>query len=107
MALPASSSAVGEKVALADPAEGCEVIVELNPAKWFAKKPVAMAAAAVAPPVQVSEVRNAAVAVESVMSTAAVVPAVPASKPSGFVRFIDALGGFFQRTAPVLEKVAV
>jgi hypothetical protein len=69
------------------------VIVELNPAKWFGKKPVV--AAAVSMPAK---------AVESNMSTAAVVPGAPAQ--SGFVRFIDAIGNFFKKSAPELEAVA-
>lgn len=82
------------------------MIVELNPLKWFGSTTVT-AAVVSAPPAVVSEVRNAAVAVESIMSTAAVTPAVPASKPNGFVRFIDVIGSFFVKTAPVLEKAAV
>lgn len=40
------------------------------------------------------------------MATAVVVQSVSTSKPNGFVRFIDAIGHFFVKQAPVIEKVA-
>lgn len=36
------------------------------------------------------------------MSTAAITPA-----PSGFKRFIDAIGNFFKKSAPIIEEAAV
>jgi hypothetical protein len=71
----------------------------LNPAKWFSKKSETPA------PVAVTEqTSNPAKAEESIMATAAVTPA-PAE--SGFKRFIDAVGNFFVKAAPVAEEVAV
>jgi hypothetical protein len=50
---------------------------------------------------------NPAEAVESVMSTAPAAVVQPVSTESGFKRFIDAIGNFFVKSAPVLENVAV
>lgn len=45
-------------------------------------------------------------AVENDMSTATT-PVAAASQPNGFIRFIDAIGNFFVKSAPVLETIAV
>ena len=93
------------------------MIIQLNPAKWFGAKPtpqelVIVPASKAATPVVlapnqiavIEQTSMSAKAVESTMSTAAVVPA-PAE--SGFKRFIDAIGDFFKKSAPVIEEVAV
>jgi hypothetical protein len=46
-------------------------------------------------------------AVENAMSTTPTPVAAAASQPSGFIRFIDAIGNFFVKSAPVIEGVAV
>lgn len=74
--------------------------IELNPLKWGKTATVTAAK----PVAQVQEVSKSAEAVESEMSTAAVVPA-PAE--SGWTRFIDAIGSFFKKSAPVIEGIAV
>jgi hypothetical protein len=53
-----------------------------------------------------SEVQSVpAKAVESDMSTAPIVAV--ASTENGFQRFIDSIGSFFTKTAPVIEQIAV
>jgi hypothetical protein len=54
---------------------------------------------------QVEQPSTPAKAVENTMSTTAVVPAVQAK--NGFLRFIDAIGHFFQKVSPVVEQVAI
>jgi hypothetical protein len=79
--------------------------------RLFEKKPAAVAQAA--PTIVLNPVTNVvtynglevsmpAKAVESNMSTAAVVPAAP----NGFVRFIDKLRDFLKKAAPVADEVA-
>jgi hypothetical protein len=65
--------------------------------KWFGK-------AAVTTPVAQPSLQQSKPSkdVETNMSTTAVVPAV-----NGFTRFIDAIGNFFKKDAPVIEAAAV
>lgn len=88
--------------------------IEINPAKWFTRKPITttgkldslrlILATAPLSVQQRSESNPAQPAVENNMSTAAV---TPAPKESGFTRFIDAIGHFFGHVAPVVEAAAV
>jgi hypothetical protein len=74
------------------------VKIDLNPIHLFTRKATAPSAA----PVEAT-VQPVAQAKESVIvSTAPVTPA-----PTGFKRFIDAIGSFFEKTAPILEQAAV
>jgi len=78
------------------------VKIEINPARWFRGK----AGVAMAAPVAVanSETGSSAKAVETMMATTAVTPA-PAE--NGFERFIDKIGQFFKKDAPIIEGFAV
>jgi hypothetical protein len=90
------------------------VIVQLNPAKWFSRKPITttgkldslrLILAASQPSLQQSSESNSAQpAAENNMSSVAV---TPAPKESGFTRFIDAIGHFFEHVAPTVEAAAV
>jgi hypothetical protein len=83
------------------------VKIEINPAKWFPRKAADTTVSAVVAAVQeVQQSSKAAKAVESMMSTTST-PAATASTESGFMRFIDAIGNFFVKSAPVLEGLAV
>ena len=75
--------------------------IELNPVKWIPKKAVTTPAAIE----QVRQSSTSAKAVENTMSTTAT-PVAAASQPNGFIRFIDAIGNFFKKSAPEIEEVA-